>query len=366
MKGSIVKGLWALYLTNAREFLRDRITVFLVLLLPVAMAVFFGLIFSGGDTFTLQLGVVDEDRGVFGEQILFNLAEQGIFGVRLGTRVEMLEVLNKGEVNVVIVLPVGATEAIAADKPVKIDVLYDPARPLSVGTGLSFVRTYLNEVNLALSDSPRRLVLEEKSVQTCPLRAIDFHLAGFLGISMIWKGLFSTTASVGRLRQKQVLRRLCLTPLAPVTFLAAHITWSLTVGLLQAALFLLVGYTAFGLRIAGSWALFVAMVILGSLVSTGLGYCLANLFTSAEAGAVVIQIINFPMMMLSGSLFNVEMLPAYFKPLVALMPLTYLSDALRQLMVGASPSYPLWVDFAVLGGWLLVFLAMTIKFWRWE
>jgi hypothetical protein len=41
--------------------------------------------------------------------------------------------------------------------------------------------------------------------------------------------------------------------------------------LLQAALFLLVGYAAFGIRIVGSWLLFVSMVVLGSLVSTGLG-----------------------------------------------------------------------------------------------
>lgn len=35
---------------------------------------------------------------------------------------------------------------------------------------------------------------------------------------------------------------------------------------------------------------------------------------------------------------------------VALMPLTYLTDALRQIMVGASSLHPLWLDFAVLGG----------------
>jgi ABC-2 type transport system permease protein len=71
-------------------------------------------------------------------------------------------------------------------------------------------------------------------------------------------------------------------------------------------------------------------------------------------------------MMLSGSLFDIEMLPAYFRPVVAIMPLTYLSDALRQLMVGASPLYPLWVDFSVLGGWLLVFVLLTIRLWKWE
>jgi ABC-2 type transport system permease protein len=353
-------------LANAREFLRDRITLFLVLLLPVALAVFFGLIFGGGDSFTLQVGVVDEDGGAIGEQLVADLDGQEMLGLRLGTRDEMVEELDKGEVSVVIVLPKGATEAIAAGEPTSIQVLYDPARSISSGAGLGFVRTYLDEVNLALSGSPRLLVMVEESVQTRPLRAIDFHLAGFLGVSMIWKGLFSTTANVGRLRQKQVLRRLCLSPLAPITFVAAHVVWSLTVGLLQAALFLLVGYAAFGVRIVGSWALFVGMVILSSLVSTGMGYCLASLFRSAEAGAVAIQIVNFPMMMLSGTMFSVEVLPSYFRPLVAILPLTYMSDALRQLMVGAKPMFPLWLDFAILGGWMLVFLVVAIRFWRWE
>ena len=361
-----INRLWALYLANAREFLRDRMTVFLVMLLPVALAVFFGMIFGGGDSFTLQLGVVDEDGGAFGEQLVSDLEGQEMLGVRLGTRDEMLAALNKAEVSVVIVLPAGATAALAAGQSARVEVITDPGRPLSGGTGLGFVRTYLAEVNMTLSDSPRLLVMEEKSVQTRPMRAIDFHIPGLLGVAMIWKGLFSTTAKVGQLRQRQVLRRLCLTPLAPITFLAAQATWSLTVGLLQAALFLMVGFAAYGVRIVGSWALFVAIVILGSLVSTGLGYCLASLCASAEGGAVAIQIINFPMMMLSGSLFSVETLPAYLKPLAAIMPLTYLSDGLRQIMVGASPLYPLWVDFAVLGGWLSVFLALTIKFWRWE
>ena len=71
-------------------------------------------------------------------------------------------------------------------------------------------------------------------------------------------------------------------------------------------------------------------------------------------------------MMLSGSLFDLETLPAYFKPLAAVMPLTYLTDGLRRPMIGAAPTYPLWLDFAILSVCLLVFLALTVRFWRWE
>jgi ABC-type uncharacterized transport system permease subunit len=45
-------------------------------------------------------------------------------------------------------------------------------------------------------------------------------------------------------------------------------------------------------------------------------------------------------------------------------PTLYSEDV--PLMVGVTPLHPLWVNFAVLGGWLVVFLGLTVKFWRWE
>jgi hypothetical protein len=35
-------------------------------------------------------------------------------------------------------------------------------------------------------------------------------------------------------------------------------------------------------------------------------------------------------------------------------------------MVGAPPLHPLWLDFAVLAGCLAMFLALGVRFWRWE
>jgi ABC-2 type transport system permease protein len=157
-----------------------------------------------------------------------------------------------------------------------------------------------------------------------------------------------------------VLRRLSVTPITPALILVAQIAWRLTVGLLQAALFLLVGYVGFGVGVAGNWLLFVAAVVIGTLVFVSLGYFLSGLAPSTEGVSAVVQIVNFPIMMLSGSLFTTEMLPGFFKPLVNAMPLTYLSDALRQIMVGAIPLHPLGLDFAVLGGWLVVLTVLAV------
>jgi ABC-type uncharacterized transport system permease subunit len=64
--------------------------------------------------------------------------------------------------------------------------------------------------------------------------------------------------------------------------------------------------------------------------------------------------------------FSADFLPAFFKPVVALMPLIYLSLLLRQTMIGATPMSSQGLDFAVLGGWLIVPLPLAKRLWRRE
>jgi ABC-2 type transport system permease protein len=78
------------------------------------------------------------------------------------------------------------------------------------------------------------------------------------------------------------------------------------------------------------------------------------------------QLVNFPLMFLSGGLFPIEMLPDFLRPAVDVLPLTYLTDALGQLMAGSSGLHPLALDLAVVAGWLAACLVLGIKFWRWE
>ena len=365
-----MKELLALYLVNAKEFLRDRTPVILVLVLPVLLAIFFGLIFGGdGGDWTLHLGVVVEDSGAAGPRFLdelrASLPGEG-FVVQTGTREEMTAALQRGDVHLVLVLPADMTASLAADRPVDVAVLYDSTQGTAAAAGLSAVRDLITQANLALSGAPPRLVLVETDVQTEPRRMVELFMPGMLGIALLWLGLFGTALPLLQQRAGQVLRRLSLTPLRPVTMLASQVSWRVTVGLLQAALFVLAGYLAFRVGVQGNKLLFVGAVLLGSLVFVSLGYLLAGLARSEESMMVLVQVVNFPLMMLSGGLLPVENLPSFFQPLVVLSPLTYLTDALQQLMVGAPALHPLGLNFAVLGGWLVVLFGLGVRFWRWE
>jgi ABC-2 type transport system permease protein len=344
--------------------------VLIVMLLPIALASFFGLMFEGGDSnWTLHWGVVIEDSGPVGDRFLEELrgsSSDEMLDLRTGTRDEMLEALNSGDLSLVLILPTALTASLSEGEPVTVEVFYDSTQPTSASMGLSMVRNLLNEANLSLSDAPHLLVLAEKSVQTSPVRNIDLFMPGLLGIALLWLGLFGTALPLMQQREGQVLRRLSVTPLRPATMLTAQVAWRVTIGLLQAAFFLLVGYLAFKVGVKGNKLLFVGVVTLGTLVFVSLGYLLVGLASSEEGLMAMTQFVNFPLMFLSGGLFPVENVPSFFKPLIAISPLTYLTDALKQLMTSAPPLNPLWLDVAVLGGWLAVLLILAARFWRWE
>ena len=87
---------------------------------------------------------------------------------------------------------------------------------------------------------------------------------------------------------------------------------------------------------------------------------------SMEGGNGLAQVVQLPMIFLSGLFFPVEMMPNFMQPVVRVIPLTYLVDALRQVMVDIPADFSLSVNIGVLVIWLFISFLITVKFWRWE
>ncbi len=78
------------------------------------------------------------------------------------------------------------------------------------------------------------------------------------------------------------------------------------------------------------------------------------------------SVIQFPMMFLSGTFFPIDQMPAPLQAVARAIPLTYLSDALRQVMVGGAAFAPLWLCFVVLAAWLVGCFAIAARKFRWQ
>src|SRR4029078_7510045 len=75
---------------------------------------------------------------------------------------------------------------------------------------------------------------------------------------------------------------------------------------------------------------------------------------------------QFPMMFLSGAFFRIDDMPQFLQFVARLIPLTYLADALRQVMVGGVAFAPLGVCALVLAGWLVVCFGIASRKFQWQ
>ncbi|MFT7462135.1 MAG: ABC-2 type transport system permease protein [Pseudohongiellaceae bacterium] len=72
-----------------------------------------------------------------------------------------------------------------------------------------------------------------------------------------------------------------------------------------------------------------------------------------------------PMWLGSGVFFSYERFPELVQPLLRLLPLTALNDALRAVMLEGAGFAAVSAQFAILASWSVVAFVSALKFFRW-
>ncbi|MBI1801229.1 MAG: ABC transporter permease [Chloroflexi bacterium] len=355
-----------LYLASMKEFVRDRMTIFWTLLFPVMFIVLFGLIFSSSSNASFDVGLVLEDQGQVGAQLAIVFRNISVLKVHEGDREDELAALGKGERRAVIVLPAGLSAAVAQKQPASLTLYTDPAQQQAAQIVLGVTQQVLQEAERRINGTPVLLSVEQKSALVTQPRFIDLFVPAMIAMALMQLGLFATAQPVVQLREQGVLRRLGATPLPRVTILASQTAMRLTIALLQTAVIISLGAIIFHVPVSGNWAAVIALVMLGGLMFIALGYVIAGFSKNQESAAGISSVLNFPMMFLSGLFIPLEVMPSFLRPVANVIPLTYLVDALRQQMAGATPAHPLALDVAIMTAWLVASLAVAVRFFKWE
>ena len=361
-----MKAFVQLYVASFKEFARERMTIFWTLAFPVLFILLFGVIFSNNNDAKLAVGLVVEDKGATAATLAQAIKSIPVFEITEGAREPELAALRKGDRRGVIVLPAGLSLTIAQNKAVSLPVFYDPTQQQQSQIVLGVLRDLTEQADRRISGTPVLLSVDAKSVQAQQSRFIDFFVPGMLAMAIMQLGLYGTAQPIVQLRDQGVLRRLRATPLPSATILASQVALRLTIALLQAAVILLLGMLAFQVPMLGNWLVLFGFVLLGALMFIALGYVIAAFSKNQESAAGISSILSFPLMFLSGLFFPIDFMPDFLKPVVQIIPLTYLADALRQVMVGSNPLHPLEVDASIIGVWMAACMLLALRFFKWE
>jgi ABC-2 type transport system permease protein len=354
-----------LLMANAKQFAREKAAFFWTFVFPIFFILIFGAVFSGGDDITFNVGLVVEDDSAVAQNLSMALGQVSAFELTAGQRADEMKALQDGDRRAVIIVNSGFGESIAQGQMADIDVYYDPTQTSSSQILLPIIQRVVDSFDRALSGSTPLLQLKEETLQSHNLRAIDYLVPGILAMSLMQLGLFAVAPIVVD-RENKVLKRLGATPLRRSTMIMSTVVFNLIVAMLQAALIIIIARLVFDVPILGNWFYMIGFIILGTLTFLSMGYMLSAFAKNQQTLMPLIMAVQFPMMFLSGIFFPLEMMPGFMRPIMDAMPLTYLADSLRQIMVESSALHSHIINLAVLGGWFVVSLILAVRFFKWE
>jgi ABC-2 type transport system permease protein len=365
-------ALLSLTRANLKSFVRDRAALFWTIAFPVIFIVLFGTLFSGGGSPEYKVGWVDADGSAASAQLRQALEAVDVLTITPTDEDAGLASTRDGSLDAVIVVPAGYGASLASASgggtpgQVAITLYADPSHAATTGAVTQLVSGALTGVNQALSGRPPVLTLATRPIQgTTTLSGASYFVPSILAMAIMQLGIFAAVPLVQQ-REKLILKRLGATPLPRWTLVGSNVLLRVIIAAGQTVVILAIGIGAFGVEITGSWGMIAAFVILGSLAFTSLGYVIASFARTEEAANGMTQIVQLPMMFLSGVFFPLALMPTWMQGVARFLPLTYLADALRQVMVGGSPFVPLAACFAILLGWLAACMAISARFFRWQ
>jgi ABC-2 type transport system permease protein len=363
--------LLRLTVANLKGLTRDRAALFWTFFFPIMFVLLFGVLFSGSGNSKVTVGYVDLDNSAASAGLRTAFDSVPILDVQVGSLEAEKAAMQNGDVSAVIVIPKGLQDAVAqtrAGKPasVAIQLYTDPSQTQASQVVVDAVNSVAGGFSLVASGGSAVLTVGPSLTLTSTnVSTVTYLVPSILAMALMQLGVFAAVPLVQQ-REKGILKRLGATPLQRWKLVGSNILLRLMVAAVDTVLIIGVGIWAFNVQIVGNVLLSLGFVFLGAGAFLALGFMLASFLKTEEQATGVVQVVQMPLMFLSGIFFPFTFMPDFLRNVARLLPLTYLGDGLRQSMVNAPQIAPLGIDAAILAGWLVVCLFVAGRSFRWE
>ncbi len=303
-----------------RVFVRDKGALTFTFLFPLLFIVIFGYLMGGiGTAEGAKLGLLIAPK-VDAARLEAAVSEVGVADVaRMQTAADLEKAIEERKVDF------GAEW-----DGTTLRFLYDVRRTQENFTFQELARGISARFDLA--NQGRRPILDVKSVIEGGEASADWFtlvVPGILAFSVLSAGLFAVAGHVTSMKQRRLLERLVVTPMPPVTLLAAVVTVRLAVVFVSTLLTLTVAMALFHVPFHVNWPLYTVFLVAATLGTMGLGTILSLLVKQPSSASNLANVVSMLMMFLSGIYFPIEIMPAVLRELSVILPLRHMADVMR-------------------------------------
>ena len=379
------RAIHALSVRNTKRFLRDPTEIFWTIIFPILLMVMTAYIFippEGGSIVTLKLGIVNLDKETNEKNFtaitlieIFNKTEidgKKLFDVRILTNLSKgIELLKKGELDVVLLIPRGFTKNItytraylytyisSADPHLRqiayaeMSTFFSILAQRTSNIRLKFIKEYSvkyvpPEYHKYLEEFFKYLEYTIEPINVTyeyvkPTRIVDrasilgWQTIGLIGIMVMYSGFFSGALALISEKEKGTLRKLLVAPITANEIYLATVIDALFSSMCSAVIAIVFAVGILGARLYWEWSLeFLLMpllFILAILHTVSIGILLSLASKSERGASGFVSAIAFPLIFITGIWLPRWMLPKPLQTFTYYFPLTNIVDAIRDIVV---------------------------------
>lgn len=331
---------YALFKARNLEFFRDKSSLSWNIAFPVLILVGFSFVFGDEDKYQFKVGLFQSAASLESESSVARFLQL--------KHIEFVDYEAQ-------------SDAIEKVRKHKIDLLLDIEQQRYWVNDTSPKGYIVEQLLLGNSIGYERLTIAGKAI-----RYLDWVVPGILGMNMMFSCLFGVGYVIVRYRKASVLKRLKATPLKPIEFILAQVFSRLFIVVCMSAGVFLATDWMFDFYMLGSLLDLLLIAILGALCMISLGLLVASRSRSEELTGGLLNLVTWPMMILSGVWFSLEGAPDWLQFVAQLLPLTHLVDGARSIMTDGTNLWQLNTSIVSLLIMTGVFLLLSALLFRWE
>jgi ABC-2 type transport system permease protein len=345
-----MKRFWAVFVARNLEFFRDTSTLIFNLVFPIVLIFGFAYAFPGGGGTNFKIGVIGTPPALGSPADVPFLHYRYLQFVPYAEAAVPLERLAHHQLDMVIDFTKSAYFVNEGSSNG-----YVLERMLSGG-----------QAGGGGAAAPVAGIFAKHTVSGAPIRYVDWLVPGVIGINILFGSLSGVGFVIVRYRRNGVLKRFKATPLGAFEFVSAQVLSRFFIVAFISTFIFAGTNLALHFRMAGSWALLALLNALAILCMIALGLLFSSRIKSEEVAGGIMNLITWPMMILSGVFFSLEGTPRAMQVASRAFPITYYIEASRSIMLDGAGLAAVAGDLGALAGMTLVFLAAGAALFKWE
>ena len=357
---------FAVMLKELRQMRRDRITLAMIVGIPVMQLVLFGYAINM-NLRGLSAGIADQANTSASRALVMDMVATGVIDpvVSATSPQALMEELRRGRISVGVVIPPDF-EARRFDGREAVQVLVDGRDTVVQSAAVQLAQLPLDATPTA-NTRPLGLGRGQVSVVSFynPERRSPVNIVpGLIGVILTMTMVLFTGVAIVRERERGNMELLIATPISSSELMVGKVAPYVAIGLVQTTVVLALGTWLFRVPVAGSLLDVYLAAVLLILANLTLGLLISTRAKSQFQAMQMTFFVFLPSILLSGFMFPFAGMPGPVQWIAELLPLTHFLRLVRGIMLRGAGLFELWQDVVALAGFTVVMMAAAILRFR--